>query len=202
MADSSPGLRTAGYLAAGLAPNGWPGDNPSPYSNRTTAPTDPMDAENAEITANPDRPHEPTVSLWRRLGALLYDGILLAALLMFATACLIIPYDLIAARPYPHGDLLYRTLLQLYLLAVLAGFFIYFWTHGGQTLGMRSWRLRVVRDAGGPLDMRDALRRLGWAIVSLAPAGLGLWWCLIDREHLAWHDRQSRTRLRLVPRKT
>ena len=164
-------------------------------------PLSPSDPNPATEPSDPDHSHAGAVSLWRRLGAMLYDGILLAALLMVATACLIIPYDLLAARPYPHADLLYRTLLQLYLLAVVAGFFVYFWTRGGQTLGMRSWRLRVVRDDGRPLDARDALRRFGWAILSLAPAGLGLWWCLIDRAHLAWHDRQSGTYLMLVPRK-
>ena len=146
-----------------------------------------------------DAPRAP--SLLRRLGALLYDGVLLLALLMLAILILIVPYDLIASRPYPHGELLYRTLLQGYLSAVIGGFYLYFWTHGGQTLGMRAWRIRVVRIDGGPLDSADALRRLAWAALSLAPAGLGLWWCLLDPEGLAWHDRRSRTRLVLLPRR-
>ena len=147
-------------------------------------------------TANP--PQAP--SLLRRLGALLYDGVLLLGLLMLAILLLIAPYDLIAARPYPHGDPLYRTLLQGYLLAVICGFYVYFWTHGGQTLGMRTWRFRVLRDDGAPLSLADALRRFAWATLSLAPAGLGLWWCLFDREGLAWHDRRSRTRPVMLPR--
>jgi uncharacterized RDD family membrane protein YckC len=139
-------------------------------------------------------------SLLRRLGALLYDGVLLLGLLMLAILLLIAPYDLLAARPYPHGDLLYRTLLQAYLLAVIGGFYVYFWTHGGQTLGMRTWRFRILRDDGAPLRAADALRRFAWAALSLAPAGLGLWWCLFDREGLAWHDRRSRTRPVMLPR--
>ncbi len=146
-------------------------------------------------------PPATSATLLRRLGALCYDAVLLAALLMLATALLIIPYDLLAARPYPHGDWLYRTLLQGYLIAVIAGFYIYFWTHGGQTLGMSAWRLRVVGADGEPLTANDALRRLGWATLSLLPAGLGLWWSLVDRDHLAWHDRRSGTRLVLVPRR-
>lgn len=143
---------------------------------------------------------EPVAPLWRRLGALLYDSMLLSGLLLLATAVLIIPYDLLAARPYPHGELLYRTLLQLYLLAVIAGFFVYFWTHGGQTLGMRAWRLRVVRDDGNPLNAKDALHRFAWASLSLLPAGLGLWWSLFDPDRRAWHDRRSRTRVVMVSR--
>lgn len=139
-------------------------------------------------------------SLWRRLGALLYDAVLLLGLLMLAILVLIVPYDLMAARPYPHGDLLYRTLLQVYLLTVIGGFYVYFWTHGGQTLGMRTWRFRVLRDDGAPLSLADALRRFAWATLSLTPAGLGLWWCLLDREGLAWHDRRSHTRPVMPPR--
>jgi uncharacterized RDD family membrane protein YckC len=157
-----------------------------------------MDPEHTDHPARPDRPPAPAVSLWRRLAALLYDGMLLSALLMLATACFIIPYDLLAARPYPHGQFLHRLLLQGYLAAVIAGFFVYFWTHGGQTLGMRSWRLRLVRADGTAVTTRDALRRLFWATLALLPAGLGLWWCRFDPEHLALHDRLSRTRLQLV----
>lgn len=146
----------------------------------------------------PPAPQFP--SLPRRLAALLYDGVLLLGLVMLAILVLIVPYDLLAARPYPHGDPLYRTLLQAYLAAVVGGFYVYFWSHGGQTLGMRSWRLRVLRDDGAPLTTADAFRRLAWAALSLAPAGLGLWWCLLDPDGLAWHDRRSRTRPVLLPR--
>jgi uncharacterized RDD family membrane protein YckC len=139
-------------------------------------------------------------SLLRRLGALLYDAVLLLGLLMLALLLLIVPYDLLAARPYPHADPLYRSLLQAYLLAVIGGFYVYFWTHGGQTLGMRTWRFRMLREDGGPLTLGDAVRRLAWAALSLAPAGLGLWWCLFDQEGLAWHDRRSRTRPVMLPR--
>jgi uncharacterized RDD family membrane protein YckC len=183
---------------AALAPGGLSGDNQGSDSPLHDRHRDPMDPAQIDCQENTDPPQVQIVSLWRRLGALLYDGILLSALLLLATACLIIPYDLLATRPYPHADWLYRTLLQLYLLAVIAGFYVYFWTHGGQTLGMRSWRVRVVRADGGPLNTGDALRRFAWAALSLLPLGLGLWWCLVDREHLAWHDRASGTRLLLA----
>ena len=142
-----------------------------------------------------------TAGLPRRLGALIYDGILLFAVLFFATALFIVPYDLIAARPYPQHLWHYHLLFQVYLVAVTTVFFVYFWTHGGQTLGMRAWRIRVERLDGTPLAPRDALRRLGWAALGLAPAGLGLWWCLFDRERLAWYDRRSDTRVIEVPRR-
>jgi len=160
----------------------------------------PTEPNPPETPATPATTPPQVARLPRRLGALLYDSVLLFALLLLATALLIVPYDLLAARPYPQDDWLYRTLFQAYLLAVILGFFVYFWTHGGQTLGMSAWRLRVVRDDGRPLRTREALRRCAFAAVSLLPAGLGLWWCLFDREHLTWHDRRSRTRVIVVPR--
>ena len=142
--------------------------------------------------------HTPTLRgapLWLRLGALLYDAVLLFCVLAVAVWMLIYPYELIAARPFPTFEPVYAILKQIYLLAIVVGFYVYFWTHGGQTLGLRAWRLRVQRNGGGPLSARDALRRFGWATLSLLPAGLGLWWSLIDREGLAWHDRKSHTRI-------
>lgn len=138
--------------------------------------------------------------LSRRIGAMLYDGILLLGVLMLAVLVLIFPYQLITGRPFPHDEPIHLTLERLYLILVCGGFFVFFWTRGGQTLGMRTWRLRAIRDDGAPLRPGDAWRRFAWAVVSLAPLGLGLWWSLVDRDRLAWHDRLSRTRLIRLPR--
>jgi uncharacterized RDD family membrane protein YckC len=63
---------------------------------------------------------------------------------------------------------------------------------------MRVWRLRVVRRDGQPLKLKDALLRYVAALLSWGVCGLGFIWILIDREHLAWHDRISKTKLVLV----
>ncbi len=132
--------------------------------------------------------------LLRRLAALLYDSLLVAALLMLAT----VPYVMLTdGAAVPHWV---RVLFQTYLLAVMFGFFSWFWLHGGQTLGMRAWRLRVVSGDGGPIRPRQALARFGWALPSLLLLGLGLLWVLVDKERLAWHDRLSGTRLVLLPK--
>lgn len=134
-----------------------------------------------------------TPSIPRRLGAMLYDTVLLLGILLVANALYFIPYQILIGHPIEAG--LPRLLQQLYLLAVIAGFYVYFWTHGGQTLGMRAWRLRVIDEDGKALDTGAALTRFGWSIPSILGAGMGLWWSLIDREGLAWHDRKSRSRL-------
>jgi len=136
--------------------------------------------------------------LLRRLAAMLYDGLLLLALLIVATA-LFLPLtggEALDPGRNPVLEFVYRSVLLL----LIVGFFGLFWTRRGQTLGMASWRLRVEREDGALLGWRDTLRRLGWALVSLLPLGLGFLWILFDPERRAWHDRLSRTRVVLLPK--
>jgi uncharacterized RDD family membrane protein YckC len=131
---------------------------------------------------------------FRRLAALFYDLVLLFGVLTIATTAVVIPYDLLTGVPFPHDESYHRLGLRLYLVAVICLFFLFFWVRGGQTLGMRSWRLRLVREDGAGLRTRDALVRLAWAALCLAPAGAGLLWMLLDRDRLTCYDRLSHTR--------
>ena len=70
------------------------------------------------------------------------------------------------------------------------------WRRGGQTLGMRPWRLRVVGAHGGSPDARALWMRYAVGGLSLLAGGLGFWWAWIDRDRLTWHDRISGTRMR------
>jgi uncharacterized RDD family membrane protein YckC len=83
----------------------------------------------------------------------------------------------------------------LCLLAIAAAFFGGFWARGGQTVGMRTWRIRVVREDGTALTLPRALARFAAGIVALAPAGLGLWWSVLDPAKRGWHDRWTGTRV-------
>jgi uncharacterized RDD family membrane protein YckC len=129
--------------------------------------------------------------LLRRLAAMLYDLLLLFGMLLLAVAIVVIPYEGVTGNQFPQEGLLYR-LYQVYLLCVAAGFHLFFWVRGGQTLGMRAWHFRVLREDGRSLRVADALKRLAWATITLAP--VGLLWVPFDREHLAPYDRLSRTR--------
>ena len=60
---------------------------------------------------------------------------------------------------------------------------------------MSAWRLKVFTDGGEPMDWRRSIIRVAAAHLSLFAAGLGYLWILVDRDHLAWHDRLSRTRI-------
>ncbi|MDQ3287884.1 MAG: RDD family protein [Pseudomonadota bacterium] len=68
------------------------------------------------------------------------------------------------------------------------------WRRGGQTLGMRPWRLRVQASDGTQPSWRSVAIRYCVGTVSLLLAGLGFWWALADRDRLTWHDRASGTR--------
>lgn len=128
-------------------------------------------------------------SLARRIGALLYDSLLITALLFLGT----VPF--VAARggePVDPGNLLY----QLTLVTIVLSFFVGFWSGYGRTLGMQSWGLRIESVHGGKPSVAQSLARFAAAIVSWLPAGLGFWWQLWDPDSLTWHDRWSNTRLR------
>lgn len=131
--------------------------------------------------------------LGRRLMAMLYDALLLAGIVFLAAIPVVVATGgRVSATPAS------RFAFQVYLLGVIFIFFGWFWTHGGQTLGMRAWRLRAVRADGAPMDWAHAARRFGSAIVSLAAFGIGFLWMLADRERLTWHDRLSKTRIVLL----
>jgi len=134
----------------------------------------------------------PNASFQRRLGAMVYDGILLFALLMIAA----LPIVMVAGAD---SSFFRSPLYTLYLYSICFIFFGWFWTRGGQTLGMRSWKIRVVRVDGQPLGLDSALMRYLLATISLTLFGLGFIWILFDRENLAWHDQLSKTRIVFDP---
>jgi uncharacterized RDD family membrane protein YckC len=129
----------------------------------------------------------------RRVAALIYDSLLLAALLMIFTA---------AALFFTHGEAVsYETAgpwvyaYRAGLIAVIAGYYVINWTRSGQTLGMRAWHLRAVSELGRPLTLAPAATRFLCGILAWTPAALGVLWLYLDPEHLALHDRLSKTRV-------
>lgn len=130
-------------------------------------------------------------SLWLRLAAAVYDLFPLIALWMLSAGMfLLAAHGQVDAA---HPPIAYRLALRATLLAVSAAYFVVSWSRGGQTIGMRAWRLRVVASDGGPLPWPRALLRFTIAVVSIAALGLGFFWCLIDREGRCWHDIAARS---------
>lgn len=124
----------------------------------------------------------------RRTLVMLYDALVIGALMMLAT----VPVLWIHPAPLTAGKNPWYT---LYLLAVWFSYLAWCWQHGGLTLGMRAWRVRLVSDDLKPMGWRQSGLRFVTSLVSVLPLGAGYFWSLFDRDNRAWHDRWSRSRL-------
>lgn len=126
--------------------------------------------------------------LSRRLASGLYEALIVLALVFIAT----LPFS------YLFGDATHgwrRHLLQAWVLAATGAYFTWFWTRGGQTLPMKTWRFRLVAVDGGPVAFPRALRRFALALLGFAALGLGFLWAFVDRDRQFLHDRLSGTLL-------
>lgn len=137
------------------------------------------------MTETPHSHDRSEAPLRIRLAAALYDLLPLFGLWMVtAFLALWLAGDIDAAHP-PRA---FRFAEQFALVAVTAAYFVLSWTRGGQTIGMRAWRTRVVTAAGMPPAWPRALLRFVVALASLGALGAGFLWCLVDRDRRAWHD--------------
>lgn len=93
-----------------------------------------------------------------------------------------------------------KFLVQGFALALSAAYFVTSWSRGGQTIGMRAWRLRVVDANGDRVSWTRALLRFIVALASLALLGAGFWWALADAQKRTWHDIAARTRVLRQPK--
>jgi len=151
--------------------------------------------------------------LWRRLVALVYDLLIVVAIVMVVgLVCQIATGGkLIAAGTHAAAPLWYQVLQG----AVVAAYFTVSWRRGGQTVGMRPWRIRVSRDDGGTISLQQAVVRVLVAaapmlLLALEPAlGLhatmwavlaawALWFtvALFDPRRRALHDFAADTEVR------
>lgn len=124
----------------------------------------------------------------RRLASGLYELLILLALVFIAT----LPFS------YLFGDATHgwrRYLLQAWVLVVTAAYFTWFWTRGGQTLPMKTWRFKLVRADGAPVAWPRALHRYALALLGFLALGLGFLWALVDRDGQFLHDRLAGTAL-------
>jgi uncharacterized RDD family membrane protein YckC len=128
----------------------------------------------------------------RRIACCIYELLLLAALLLVATFPFLAVVGDASSGPK-------RYVLQAYVLAVAGAYLVGFWTHGGQTLAMKTWRVRVVAADGGRVGLMRGIRRYLIAVIGVAVFGLGLLWALVDRDRQFLHDRLAGTRLARTP---
>jgi uncharacterized RDD family membrane protein YckC len=128
-------------------------------------------------------------SLLRRLMVIFYDTLLLFSVL-FLAGMLVYPIT------HAHNSPIY----SLYLFGVCFLYFGWQWTHGGQTLAMMTWQVRLQAVDGGRVTWRQASIRFFVAILSWAVFGLGFLWAWFDTEKRTWHDIASGTQLLKLPK--
>ena len=139
----------------------------------------------------PDLDQTWPAGLGRRLGAMLYDALILMALWMLLGFVAVAMND---------GEANTSPLFHSLLFVATFAFFAFFWMRGGMTLGMQAWRLRVQTPEGLSLSLPQCLMRFLAAGLALATLGLGYWWILFDRERRGWSDIASHSRVVVVPK--
>jgi len=138
-------------------------------------------------------PISPPVGFIRLAASIFYDALLLTAVLFFATfLLLLIPEEIRNTNP------VVQTLKIIWYLLVSYIYFAGFWLKGGQTPGMKAWKIRLVNMKGDAPSTKQATLRFFSAILSWALAGTGFLWMLVDRNHLSLHDHLSGSRLLLL----
>ncbi len=140
----------------------------------------------ASETKKPGTADLQAPGFFRHMAAMAYDSILLLALLFLATAL---------ALPFNNGEAFSSSqfIFPVYIFLVSFCYFGWFWTHGGQTLGMKTWKLKLLTQEHQNLSWPLAFKRFLLATLSLFCIGLGFLWKFIDKKHYTWHDRLSKT---------
>jgi uncharacterized RDD family membrane protein YckC len=111
----------------------------------------------------------PAPSLWRRMCCFVYEGVLLFGVVMIAGW-------LFSTLTQQRHALALRHELQFFLFLVLGVYFIWFWSHGGQTVAMKTWHVRILTSEGKPVsEYRSALRYLLSWVWMLPGLAVG-WW--------------------------
>ncbi|PKO33262.1 MAG: RDD family protein [Betaproteobacteria bacterium HGW-Betaproteobacteria-7] len=124
----------------------------------------------------------------RRLACMLYEGLVVFAVLLIGFW---LPQALLSGI----GLAFSPRLLWLHLLLLLLFYFVWFWLHGGQTLPMKTWKMRVVNQDGSPLRPLQAVLRYLAAWPSILLFGIGILWALVDRDRQFLHDRIAGSRI-------
>ncbi len=138
----------------------------------------------------------PIAGFWPRIGAIVYDLLLVVGIAALASAVgtgiavLLIKFDLVTMAEH-YQDIGEYTGDQAWFAALVWGsviaFYLWFWTHGGQTMGMRAWRLRVQNSDGSMISLTQAMIRLATAAL-----GLGNLLVPFDHKNRAFQDHWGR----------
>ncbi len=129
----------------------------------------------------------PLVTVKRRLGAMFYDWLLCLACLFVFTG---VAVTLNKGNPMSPQQ---QPFLNIGLIGVVVAYFIGFWRQGGQTPGMKVWKVYLVAEQT-PANVDKLFIRF---IVMLTTFGLAILPCFFRADKRGLHDILSKTSLRL-----
>ena len=146
-------------------------------------------------------------TLFKRLLGICYDLFLLIALLFTVGVIVagVITFAINDGNAITESHpayAVYRIFILILLFITAFLFYGWFWTHGGQTLGMRTWKLKLVSVDNNPVSWKQALIRYIGALISWGVFGLGFLWVLFNKDQKTWHDMLSETKLIQLPKKS
>lgn len=171
------------------------------------------DAVSTPLPSSAGTPQAATPSIKRRLACVPYEGLILLALLLIAT----FPFAGMKGAALS-GSL--HAILQIYLCGVAGAYFLIFWLRSGQTLAMKTWRVKVCAANNQPLTFKKGITKLLVSALFYVPACIGLvlfffparihpvvtiwfflplfatiFWAKFDRDNQFLHDRLAGTRI-------
>jgi uncharacterized RDD family membrane protein YckC len=124
--------------------------------------------------------------------AFIYDLLIIMALSFLLSAV----FTMLAGEGFYQYEP-WRSLFQLVWVLMIAGYYGYSWQKSGQTIGMKAWRLRVVRQDGSRLNNKDILTRLSAATLNVLLLNLG-WLGYLSKAGLSLTDKLSATRIERI----
>ena len=141
--------------------------------------------------------------LWRRAAAMVYDTLLVAALSILYGALVTSLHGVFYGAPAMGERIHWGAAQPLMLMgwaAFICGFFCYFWHNSGQTLGMKTWRLRITTPDLQLPSYKQCVLRCLLAPISFVCLGAGYWWLYAHPQRQTLHDTISGTRTWLTPK--
>lgn len=124
----------------------------------------------------------------RRLVSMLYEGLVVFSILLIG---FLMPQIVLSG----FGWILSPRALWIHILLLLMIYFVWCWLNGGQTLPMKTWKLRIINADGSPLRPMQAVLRYLIAWPSILLLGIGIFWAIFDKDQQFLHDRLAGTRV-------
>lgn len=143
----------------------------------------------------------PYAPIWRRLLAIVYDALILLAVSMAYGAIVMVVHIFAMGTVLEENQRVFTSpLIPMGWIITLIGFYVLFWIKAGQTVGMRAWRLTIIGENNALPTLKHAVIR-GVVSPVLVISGIAYLWKWVDSNGLCLHDKLSKTKVLLEPKR-